>query len=262
MVVPRGKRGLSGLRVAVTRAPAAKDDLVAGLEALGAQVVVAPLIGIVPPADSTALEAAARRCGWYDWVVFTSANGVERFWEMLVEVGGGSASFDRVRVACIGPVTAAAALARGLRPDLIPDAAVAESLLDALLAGSVGSPELEGMRILLPVAAGARRVLEAGLAARGAEVDRVAAYRTIPDPAGIETLRPHLAAGDIDLLTFASPSAVDNFMDVIGSVGGAEVGVIGPITARAARRRGLTVQIEAAEYTGAGLLRAIVAYYD
>jgi uroporphyrinogen III methyltransferase/synthase len=255
------KRTLSGLRVAVTRAAGRSDGLIDGLLARGAEVVHAPLIAIGSPVDPGALEAAARRIESYDWVVFTSLNGVVHFTEALERVGGSVRSFEEVRVASIGPVTAGAALERGIRSDLIPESAVAESLLAALLETTAGGSELAGARILLPVAAAARQVIEDGVLGYGAEVDRVEAYRTVPDPRGIEVLSPLLAAGEIDLLTFASPSAVDHFMDAVGSAYGADVAVIGPITAGAARRRGLRVQVEATEYTGAGLLRALLSYY-
>jgi uroporphyrinogen-III synthase len=267
----KGAGGLGGLRIAVTRGEAQAGELCVELAARGAEVVVAPLIRIVPPPDLVPLEGAARRVGQYDWVVFTSSNGVKAFSAALETVGVEVADLVGVRVACIGPGTAAAAAMAGWCPDLIPEAAVAESLLDALLR-ELGGGVAGEVRVLLPVAAGARTVIERGLAVAGIEVERVEAYRTECDPAAVQSLLFQLRAGVIDVLTFASPSAVDCLADAVegGSapseqgaaghesepgpgagwnivLGGARVAVIGPVTAAAARRRGLEVRIEAAE---------------
>lgn len=286
MAMERKAGGLGGLRIAVTRGEAQAGELCVELAARGAQVVAAPLIRIVPPLDMAPLEGAARRVGQYDWVVFTSSNGVEAFSAALEIAGVAVADLVGVRVACIGPGTAAAAERAGWYPDLIPQAAVAESLLDALLR-ELGGGVADGVRVLLPVAAGARTVIERGLAVAGIEVERVEAYRTECVPAAVESLLSQLRAGVIDVLTFASPSAVDCLADAVEGVavpsaqvgaereseagpgagwnvvlGGARVAVIGPVTAAAARRRGLEVRIEAAEHTAPGLARALEAYYE
>jgi uroporphyrinogen III methyltransferase/synthase len=255
---------LAGVRVAVTRGEGQSAELCAGLAALGAELVVAPLIRIVPPLDPEPLRGAARGVEGYDWVVFTSANGVESFGEALAAERS-TAAMAGVRVACIGPATAAAAERWGWRAALIPRSAVAESLLEALLRELRRGDGGGGVRVLLPVAAGARTVLEGGLAEAGIAVDRVEAYRTECDPGTARSLVERLAAGGIDLLTLASPSAVDCLADAAETMGvcigrgcGTVVAVNGPITAAAARRRGFEVGIEAQEYTAAGLLRAIV----
>lgn len=269
--------------MAVTRARAEAAEFCTGLEALGAEVLVAPLIRIVPTPDPEPLAAAARQVEGYDWLVFTSVNGVEEFGAALAVVGRSISALAGVRVACIGPATAAAAVRWGWRPELIPESAVAESLLAALLrelgcsgaeraGGGGGAAEGAaesrcsggaGVRVLLPVAAGARSIIERGLAECGVVVDRVEAYRTVGDPTGLELLLRRLHAGLVDVLTFASPSAVNCFADAGagGLVRGVVVAVIGPVTAAAARRRGLEVGVEAAEHTMAGLLRSLVEYY-
>lgn len=255
----RGQGGpLEGLRIAVTRRAGQADAFVAALRGAGAEVLLAPLIRIAPPLDPLPLQRAARGLGEYDWVLLTSVNGVVAFWDAVMAVGGGAESFAGVRVACVGPVTAAAAAERGIRVDLVPDVAVAEALLEVVVAeGGV----LAGARILLPVAAGARTVLERGLAALGARVERVEAYRTVADLEGAAWLRRALAEDRVDVITFASPSAVDCFIEHVGARGGrAVVAAIGPITAAAAERRGIAVALSATEFTGAGLVAALVSY--
>jgi uroporphyrinogen III methyltransferase/synthase len=153
---------------------------------------------------------------------------------------------------------------------------VAESLLDALLEqffGEGGAGECGGMgvRVLLPVAAGARPVIDRGLRERGVVVDRVEAYRTVGDESGLEVLLPCLRSGEIDVLTFTSPSAVDYFVAgardrAVGEsledvVGGAVIASIGPVTSSAVRGYGLDVRVEAQEYTVRGLLEALAEYY-
>lgn len=259
-----------GVRAVVTRVRDRAEELSRGLAALGAEVVEAPLIAIVPPADLGPLDEAARRIAEYDWAILTSAAGAEHFGAALGRVGVGAAGVAGVRVACIGPATAEAARRVGLRPSLVAEEAVAESLLEGvvreLLALRGMRGEGGGERVLLPVAEGARGVLEGGLRGVGVVVDRVTAYRTVSDSAGLESLLGELRSGRVDLVTFASPSAVEQLVVGAGSelpelLEGVVVAVIGPITAGAARRCGLEVQIEAAEHTVGGLLRAIEEYY-
>lgn len=246
-------------------------SLVEGFERRGAIVEWIPLIEYAPPEDWGVVEAAARQVGSYDWVVFTSVSGVEWFVEALEGVGGGAGELGRLRIACTGPVTARAVEGLGLTPTVVPEEAIGESLLRAILeeAGSRGdSCTLEGQRFLLPLAAGARRVLERGLSDAGAIVERVETYHTIPASDGVRALYEALAARRLDLITFASPSAVEAF---IGGGGGTEpvrlldgvvVAVIGPITAAAAERAGIEVEITATKFTATGLIEGVVGYYS
>lgn len=249
-------RPLFGWTVVVTRTREQAGDLVRLLEDRGATVWDSPLIRVEPPADGAPLRAAVRSLATFDWVVFTSANGVTRFWEALEREALDARAFGAARVACIGPGTAAALARRGVRPDLVPEAYVAEALLDALArAGGVS-----GACILLPRAASGRPVLPEGLRALGAEVVEVEAYRTVPETAGAAELRSWLAAGRIDALTFTSPSTVASFVDSVGvETGRALVAAIGPVTADAARALGLPVHIVATEHTMAGLVEALAA---
>jgi len=246
-------RPLFGWTVVVTRTAAQAGDLARLLDERGASVLEVPLIRVEAPVDDAPLRAAIRGLAAFDWVVFTSANGVEWFWTALEHESLDARAFGAARIACIGPGTAAALARRGIRPDLVPDAYVGEALLDALERAG----ELSGKRILLPRAAG-RPVLPDGLRARGAEVVEVEAYRTVPETAGAAALRSWIAADAIDALTFTSPSAVASFADSVGTeTGRALVAVIGPVTAEAARTAGLPVHVEATDHTMLGLAEAL-----
>lgn len=230
----------------------------AGLSRLGAQPVHCPTIRITEPRDPTPFRQAVRRLDSYDWVVFTSANGVARFWHELETGGGGASLPSGMRVAAIGPATAAALERRGVRPEIVPEEYVAEAVADAL----TGQAAIAGCRVLLPRAAGARQVLPQRLRSAGAEVDEVIAYESRPDRDGIARLRDGLQRGAFDMITFTAASTVNHFIEVAGAdPGGAHVATIGPITAAAARAAGLNVHVVAREYTEAGLLQAIVEYY-
>jgi uroporphyrinogen III methyltransferase/synthase len=148
---------------------------------------------------------------------------------------------------------------RGLSPEVVPEEYVAEAVADALV--SVGG--LAGRRLLLPRAAGARRVLPERLTAAGAHVDEVIAYESKPEPEGIARLQAAIEADEVDMVTFTAASTVRHFVETAGTdLGKARVAAIGPITARAARTAGLRVDAEASEYTVEGLLQAILEYYS
>jgi uroporphyrinogen III methyltransferase/synthase len=249
---------LFGLRVLVTR-PRDKAGQMAGrLRELGAEPVIFPTIAIRPPESWDALDAAVDRLSSYDWVIFTSTNGVRFFWKRLEQTNRDARAFAGARLAAIGPVTAQELTARGLRPDLVPEQYVAEAILKEI--GGV-----EGQRILLPRADIARPALAEGLLAAGAQVDEVAAYRTVPASAeDAQQIRERLVAGELDVLTFTSSSTVRNFVAALEPLpdlpDGTIVACIGPITAQTAEELGLPVHVSAAEHTIGGLLRALETY--
>ena len=194
----------------------------------------------------------------YSWVVFTSANGVDAFFDRGLSAAGLDArALAPVRLAVIGPGTAAALERRGLRADLVPERFVAESLLDAFPAGPG--------RVLLARAEVARDVLPDGLTAKGYEVDVLAVYRAEPAPVAPDDVA-RIRSGAVDAITFTSSSTVDNFCDALGGRPvGATVPVpqpavvsIGPITSDTARSRGLQVDIEADPHTIDGLVEALL----
>jgi uroporphyrinogen-III synthase len=245
---------LGGLRIAITRPQGQADSFAERLEVLGAVVIRFPTIAIAPPSDTGLLDRALARLDSYDWVIFTSANGVDHLWKRGTAIGADMGAIRRCRVAAIGPATADALRKRGVEPDLVPDEFVAEAILDAL-------PDVRGLRILLPRADIARPVLRDELIACGAQVDQVAAYRTVPaqpDAAAFAALRT-----GVDIIAFTSASTVRNFAGLVGDelddmLSGVRVACIGPITAQAARELGLPVHVVASEYTVEGLVEAIL----
>ena len=252
---------LFGKRIAVTRPRAEAGRFAELLEARGAEVFRFPTIETVPPASYRELDRALDALADYDWLVFTSVNGVRFFFERLQHRRQDIRDLAGVRIAAIGPETARSVEACHLHVDAMPDAYVAEALLDVLKAENA-------RRVLLPRAAEARAVLPDALRAFGARVDEVAAYRTIRPRVRTEMLRDLLRAGRLDLLTFTSSSTVRNFMagfsdgaaaDLLGDV---HVGCIGPITAATARQHGLCVTIQPAAYTIPAFADAIVAYFQ
>ncbi|AHY47038.1 uroporphyrinogen-III C-methyltransferase [Rubrobacter radiotolerans] len=257
------RRPLFGRRIVVTRARAQAGELSAKLEDLGAEVVEFPTIEIVPPGSFDPLDAAIRELDSFDWLVFTSVNGVDAFRERLAHHGLDVRAVRRdARLAAIGPATAERLRDCGLRVDVVPDEFRAEGLLEAIPAG-----ELEGKRVLIPRAAVAREVLPEKLREAGAEVVVPPAYRSVPSEAGREALEKRLRAGEIDCVTFTASSTVENFVGMFGEgtaelLGGAKVACIGPITAETARKHGLTVSVEAGEYTIPGLVDAVLSLYE
>jgi uroporphyrinogen III methyltransferase / synthase len=228
------QRPLHGRRVVITRARAQASGLAARLEQLGAEVVQAPAIRIEPvPFDPPDLAA-------YDTVVVTSANAVDLLLPADVRPLHG------VTVAAIGPATARALGAYGIVADVMPAEAVSEALLDAL--GEVG-----GRRVLVATAAGARDVLPDGLRARGAQVDVVHLYRTVPEAVNAEALRA------ADLVTFTSSSTVTSLAAGLGDGGlhGVRAASIGPVTSAALRAHGVEPLAEADPHTVDGLVAAV-----
>jgi uroporphyrinogen-III synthase len=239
-------RPLFGRRVVVTRARDQASDLVERLHRLGAETIELPAITIDDPDDGgAALRGAALQVGHYDWVIFTSANAVDRFCANLHDARW----LAGVRVAAIGPGTADALRRFGVVADLIPEHFVAESLIEAFPFGNG--------QVLLPRAAVARDVLPESLRAKGWRVDVVEAYRTRP----VEPPPSALAeAAKADAITFTSSSTVTNFLHVAGLDAIPPVVVcIGPVTAATAREAGLTVDVVAGEHTINGLVEALVS---
>ena len=250
-------RPLFGRRVLVTRARSQASALSERLAALGAEPIELPTIRIEPPTDEAPLDAAVRRLVDYDWVIFTSVNGVERVFERLTAAGGDARAFGRAKVCAIGPATAAALAARGIRPDRTPAEFVAERVLTAF-----DDDELAGARALLPQGQQARDVLAAGLAARGAGVESVVAYRTVAEERPDATVLRLIREGAIDVVTLTSSSTAENLVAALGGdLSGLErslIVAIGPVTASAAAARGLRVGVTAEEHTIPGLVSAVV----
>ena len=250
-------RPLFGRRVVVTRARAQASDLVARLAELGAEVVQFPTIRVMKAADSEPLRSAVREADSYDWIVFTSVNGVQRFWAELRAAGKDTRSLCGVSLCAIGPATAAAIELEGAQADLVPGEFVAEGVIAALRE----TGELQGQRVLLPRTERACSVLPQALRESGAKVDEVVAYQTVLDGAGADDIRRRLQEGRVDLITFTASSTVRNFVDLVGrEIGSARVASIGPITSATARELGLPVHLEAEVHSIPGLLDALTRY--
>jgi uroporphyrinogen-III synthase len=243
---------LRGRRILVTRRPEQSETLVASLRALGATVVEVPLLEIAPPLDPGPLDAALRQVAAYDWIAFTSANAVRAVaerWRALGESG------RPPRVASVGPATSRA-LGQHLPAWPVDRAPAADYRAEGLLA-AFQETEVRGRRFLLPVSDRARDVLAEGLAAGGARVDRVTAYRTIAPADAGPALARALADG-VDVVTFASPSAVETFTDLAPQRGaGVRAAVIGPVTEARARALGLDVVVSADPATAEGLAASL-----
>ncbi len=252
-------RPLSGKRVLVTRSRTQAGTLSRLLEGKGAEVVEIPTIRITPPGDYAELDDALRRLPGVDWVVFTSTNAVDAVFDRLGKAGLDSRALHGTRVAAIGRSTARSLQDRGIAADLVASLSISEGLVQDMAALGVA-----GSRILVPGAESRREALASGLADLGAEVEVIAAYRTVnveSSPAAVEAA---LADG-IDVATFTSASTVRGLVRLINGdvekLDGVEVACIGPVTAAEARGAGLDVAILAGESTVEGLVEAITDYY-
>lgn len=252
-------RPLAGRRIVVTRAREQASDLVRKLAEYGAECIQCPTIQVVPPPDWTGLDRSIAAVDQYDWIVFTSVNGVDFFFRRLFDKGLDVRALGHLKTATIGPATAERLRARGLKSDIIPQSYRAESVVEAFAAVPV-----KGRRILLPRAREARSVLPVELTRMGATVDEVTAYETRHVDDGATELTARLEAGTIDMVTFTSSSTVKNFCRLLPPdrihrlMADVTVASIGPITSQTAREMGLSVNLEAAAYTIDGLVQAIL----
>lgn len=252
---------LFGKTVIVTRARAQASALTKKLEAQGAKVIEAPAIKIVPAADYAPLDNAIANINDYKWLVFTSANGVDYFFERLGAAKKDARALANVKLAAIGSATAKALAEHGLTADLIPSAYKAEELAEAL-AGEITA----GDKILLARAKVAREVLPESLRKIGAIVDVVTAYETVADCENKDELIEALESGEASIVTFTSSSTVTNLLEVLGDkkelLNKAALAAIGPVTADTLKKHGYTPAINAAEYTIDGLMTAITNFYN
>jgi uroporphyrinogen III methyltransferase / synthase len=243
---------LFGQRIVVTRDRSQAMDLAEPLEALGAETILLPAIEIREAADPGPLDRAIARLDSYDWLIFTSVNGVRRFVERLDRSVVDLRAL-KARICAIGPATQAAVEALHLKVNLMPEEYVAESLVAAF-----ASEDLNWRRILLPRAAVARDLVPVELTRRGAVVEVVEAYRTVA-PENLEARAREALGRKPQWITFASSSAVKNFVAAAGgeSLDGVKIASIGPITSATLREHGLPVDVEANPHTIEGLVAEI-----
>jgi uroporphyrinogen III methyltransferase / synthase len=251
-------RPLSGKRIVVTRSRKQASALSEQLRALGADILELPTIKIEPPTDLRAFAELVQDSHSYDWIVFTSPNGADAFFEMFFKLYDDAREIGGVKIAAIGPATAQRLKDLHLHVDLQPEEFVAEAVVrEFQKQGGV-----ENLRILLARAEKARDVLPKQLSDLGAIVDEGFAYRTVPETRDATGARRRLLEEGADLITFTSSSTVENFMALgLPWPKGMQVASIGPITSKTARDHGLTVNIEARRHDIAGLVEAIQNFF-
>lgn len=251
---------LFGKKVLVTRAREQASMLTDSLAKLGADCIEAPAIKIMPPVSYDQLDAAIARLNEYQWLIFTSPNGVDYFFTRLA-----AAKLDAraiaAKVAAIGSQTAGRLKNYGIIADIVPAEFRAEGIIEAL-----ASDITPGMKVLIPRALVARDILPEKLTELGAVVNVVPAYQTVTGDTDGQALAAKLAAGEIELVTFTSSSTVTNLLTLLGEngaqlVAGAKVACIGPITADTCWQHGIKPDIIAEEYTISGLVEAITTLY-
>ncbi|MDJ0269160.1 MAG: uroporphyrinogen-III synthase [Aigarchaeota archaeon] len=242
------ERPLAGMRIVITRPKEGGDKLVAKIKELGGTPIELPAIEIAPPQSYENLDKALKRLNDYDWLVFTSANGVRFFFERANVVG--VVSGVRARIAAVGPSTAEALDSHGLKASFIPSLYLTRRLAEEL-------PEVAGKRVLLVRSENADNEMMEILSRRGALVDEVRAYRVLVRSESAEKL------GDFDAVIFTSPSTARGFKEILESSkackkSGFKVFCIGPVTARAAEELGFSVSGVAVEHTVDGLVKMLV----
>jgi uroporphyrinogen III methyltransferase/synthase len=252
-------RPLSGLRVLVTRSRQQASTLCQLLALEGADPIELPAIEIAPPNSFDALDSALHRLSQYQWVVFTSVNGVDAFFNRLHTLGLDSRALGGLKLCAIGPATASVLQRFGLRADLVPPEFTSDALSQSL------SPTVKDSRVLLPRADIAPLDLVRALEQSGATVDQVITYRTLVPNSSKESAHKLLSSGKIDAVTFTSSSTVNNLIQLLdgdsGLLDGKLIASIGPITSRTAHDRGLTVDVEAPVHTVEGLVEALKAHF-
>jgi len=248
---------LFGKGVVITRPERQADDLAKLLAAQGANAIAFPTIAIEPPADWSELDRAFDQLEHYNWLIFTSANGVHFFFERLRHKGRDVRDLKGIKICCIGPATARQLEDRGINVDTVPDEFIAEGILK-----SFAAMDLSGKKILIPRAAKAREILPEGLKKQGADVTVATTYRTVNSGRKKEELITWINAGDVDVITFTSSSTVTNFVEIMGAdymlPPDIKIACIGPVTAATAKKAGFPIDISQEEYTMEGLVQSLI----
>ena len=252
------KKPLFGKRVLVTRARSQASELSSMIQELGGEAVEFPVIKIVPPKDTTEYVQAIGQLHEFDWIIFTSVNGVQSFFEKLKELKVDIRKMAKARIAAIGPKTAEWLEEKGLIVDVLPQEFRAEGLLNSL-----ESQLKPGQKVLLPRADIARKILPEKLKEKGLEVVEIDAYETVIDAENKAEIAEMLKEKQIHIITFTSSSTVRNFVEAFKDepltelLEGVSLASIGPITTDTATSLGLKITATAEEYTIPGLVRTI-----
>ena len=259
---------LAGRTVVVTRAASQAGAFIAALENYGASVISCPTIEIAEPESYERLDEAIDHLYGYDWLIFTSANGVEYFLRRLQTRGVGVEELDELKVCAIGDATADKLRNAHVHVDLIPSQAKAEGVFAAISGFAGGTEQLHGLNILIPRAAAGRDYLPKSLEEAGARVDLVTAYRTILPQNLVRGRLSAMLTGSADCIVFMSSSSVKNLAllfdthDLGEKLEGLTIACIGDVTAATAADHGLQVDIQPKETTAAALANAIAEYYS
>jgi uroporphyrinogen III methyltransferase/synthase len=259
IVIKSNSFPLAGKRILITRAQGQTEEFSILLKSYGAISIPYPTIEIASPEDWRPLDRAIKGIDTYDWVIFTSVNGVRTFNQRLKDKGRGVNALAEKKICAIGPRTQEELEGMGLTVSFIPQEYRAEGVAEGLKALGI-----QGQKILLPRAKGARRILPEALREAGAVVDEVEVYQAVKPSKSNESLVSILKKG-IDVVTFTSSSTVRNFMELVSDktvMNGVKVAVIGPITAETVRTYGLEPHITPQEYTIPSLVKAIVEYFQ
>jgi uroporphyrinogen III methyltransferase / synthase len=258
---------LAGRTVVITRARDQANEFVAELEQYGAQVLVCPTIEITDPESYERLDEAIEHLYGYDWLIFTSVNGVDYFFRRLQDRGHDATSIDELKVCAIGDATAERLRALRVHVDIVPQEFKAEGVFTALERFVGGQQALHGLNILLPRASVARDYLPKALEQAGARVDVVPAYRTSLTANLDRGRMTAMLSGGADCIAFTSSSTVRNLaqlfdtQDLSQVLNGVVIACIGDITAQTAGEYGLQVNVQPPQFTIPSLARAIADYF-
>jgi uroporphyrinogen III methyltransferase/synthase len=252
---------LFGRGIVVTRPEKQAGEIAALLSEEGARVIHFPTIAIVPPETFDDLDRALTNIEDYNWIIFTSANGVRFFFNRLTKMGKDVRDLKGIKICTIGPATKAAIEMHGISVDIVPEEFISEGVVAAL-----NGLDMQGARVLIPRAEVARDVIPEGLKKLGATVDVAVAYRTVNSGRDAKELERLIEEGKVDVITFTSPSTVNNFITIMGEdfdlPENIRIACIGPITEKAAQKADLRVDIVQGPYEITGLVSAMKEWFE
>ncbi len=256
------KKPLFGKRILVTRTREQAGEFSEALRQSGAEPIEFPTIEVIPPDSWDAVDKAIEELATYDWIIFTSTNGVKFFIDRLYSLNRDIRELKGIKICAIGPKTSQAIKSLGIRVDMVPDKFIAEEVIEAL-----GKNTISGGRFLLPRALVAREILPQEIQRLGGRIDVVPVYQTVRPVQDKEKIKDMIKSGGIDMVTFTSSSTVKNFTEIFGKdadrlLNSTAVACIGPVTAKTAKEKGLKVSVTAKDYTTAGLIEASKEFYS
>lgn len=260
---------LEGKTIVITRARTQAENFISKLEAAGANVLSCPMIEIVPPDSYELLDEAIENLYGYDWLIFTSVNGVEHFLERFESLGHDVTELYDLRVCAVGEATSVRLRDSDIHVDVVPRQFTAEGVFESLSDYLGGIEKLDRLNFLMPRALVSRDYLPKALEAAGARVDDVPAYKTVaPKSPELTKVKTLIQGGGVDCITFTSPSTINNFAlafetnNLSKILEDVKVACIGEVTSTTAAEFGIKADICPTEYTIEALTDAIIAYYS